>query len=145
MSYFMTISGVLPDRSFSPLEFLPIAEGQRYIADLEEELSLADGTPLWFVHDGSTGTSHDFINDAQDHYSENGTLNGTLLLRLMETCVEADCVFRIWWASAKPGCHRDLAEFTTVGELCSGIARMLLESPDICVRRKRSGPRKSSA
>ena|GEM_PF-6433887 len=131
----MTISGALPQQAFRPLEFLTISEGQKYIADLERELSVTDGTPLWFVHDGKTGTSHNFVCDAQDNYNEHNTLDGTLLLRLMQACVEADCGFRIWYASDMPGCHREVTEFTTISELCSGIARLLSEGRDICVRR----------
>ena len=139
MSYFMTISGHLPKQSFPQLEFLPISQGQKYVADLEPELSASDGIPLWFVHDGETGTSHGLVSGAQDYHSEHGTLDGTLLLRLMEACVAADCGFRIWWGSAKPGCHRELAEFTGFEELCSGIVRLLSEGRDISVRRKRNG------
>ena len=133
MSYMMTISGALPTQTFAPIEFLPISKGQKYIADLEAELSLADGTPLWFVHDGRTGTSHDFVSDAQDHYNEHDTLDGTMLLRLTES-LAVNSVFRIWWASDKPSCYRSLATFTNIQELRLGIAKMLAEGKDIAVR-----------
>ena len=51
MSYFMTISEDLSAGDFSPVEFLPISKGQRYIANLEAELYLADGAPVWLAHD----------------------------------------------------------------------------------------------
>lgn len=135
----MTISGVLPEEAFPSLEFLPISKGQKYIADLEHELSLTDGTPLRFVHDGQTGTSHRLICDAWDHYHKYGSIEGTLLFRLMGACVESDCAFRIWWASNNPDCHRHLSEFTSIRELCEGIASMLSKGYDICLRRKRDG------
>ena len=118
----MTLSGAIPTKDFTPIEFLPISKGQKYIADLEAELSLADGTPLWFVHDGRTGTSHDFVSAAQDHCNEHGTLDGTLLLRLIEAAVGAHCVFRIWWASDQPSCYRNLTSFKSIQELRLGIA-----------------------
>jgi len=127
----MTISGELPTGDFSPVEFLPISKGQKYVAKLEAELSLADGAPVWFAHDGQTGTSHDFVNEAQNHCCEHGSLEGTLLYRLMSACVSAGCVFRIWWASDAPTCYRNLAEFSSLDELCSGIAKM----SDVAVRR----------
>lgn len=127
----MTISGRLPYGDFSPVEFLPISEGQRYLAELEAELSLADGGPVWFAHDGRTGTSHDFVSEAQSHCSEGNLPENTLLWRLMASCVEAGCVFRIWWASNDPACHRNLEEFSELGDLCAGIARMT----DIAIRR----------
>lgn len=133
MSYMMTLSGALPTQIFIPIEFLPISKGQKYIADLEAELSLADGTPLWFVHDGRTGTSHDFVSEAQNHYYEHGTIDDTLLLRLIES-LDADCVFRVWWASDKPSCYRSLAKFKSIQELRIGIAKMLAEGKDISVR-----------
>ena len=129
----MTVSGALPAEAFGPIEFLPASRGQKYIADLEAELSLADGTPLWFVHDGRTGTSHGFVSDAQNHYREHDTIDGTLLLRLIES-LAADCVFRIWWASDRPSCYRSLVTFTNIQELRSGMAKMLAEGKDIAVR-----------
>src|SRR6187401_65156 len=117
MSYMMTVSGELPTQTFPPIEFLPISRGQKYIADLEIELSSADGTPLWFVHDGRTGTSNDFVSDAQSHYFEHDTVEGTLLLRLIDSLAEAGCVFRIWWASDQPDCYRNLVTFKSIQEL----------------------------
>jgi hypothetical protein len=135
MSYFMTISGHVPKQAFPQLEFLPISKGQKYVANLELELSASDGVPLWFVHDGETGTSHNFVSGAADSYSEHDTLEGTLLLRLLEACVAADCVLRIWWGSENG--HRELAEFSGFEELCSGIVSLLSAGEDISVRRKR--------
>ena len=131
MSYFMTISGKLPAGDFSPVEFMPISKGQKYIANLESELSMADGAPVWFAHDGQTGTSHDFVSEAQNHCCEHGSFEGTLLYRLMSACVMAGCVFRIWWASDALTCYRNLTEYSSLDELCSGIAKM----HDISVRR----------
>ena len=139
VSYFMTISGALPKHAFPSLEFVPISDSQ--IANLAPEFFVMDGTPLWFVHDGETGTSHDFVCGAQNHFNEHGTLSGTMLLQLMQACVEADCGFRIWYASDKPESHRELAEFATLGELYSGIVRLLMDDRDICVRWKRNGHR----
>ena len=103
MSYFMTISGELPLQSFPPLEFLPISKGQRYVANLEAEFAAADGSPVWFVHDGQTGTSHAFVSDARDYYGGSGNIDGTQLLLLIKACIDADCGFRIWWPTHKPG------------------------------------------
>lgn len=122
MSYFMTISGELPPGNFSPVEFLLISQGQKYVAALEAELSSADGAPMWLIHDGRTGTS-DFVIDAQTHFSEYRTFEGTLLYRLMSACVKVGCTFRIWWASG-PDCHWDVEEFSSFDALCSGMAQM---------------------
>ncbi len=133
MSYMMTVSGALPVQTFAPIEFLPISKGQKYIADLEAELSLADGTPLWFVHDGSTHTSHDFVSDAEQHFYEHYTIEDTVLLRLIES-LATDCVLRIWWASNNPSCYRSVPNFTSIQELRLGIAKMLAEGKDIALR-----------
>ena len=130
----MTVSGELPAQAFAPIEFLPISKGQKYIADLEAELSLADGTPLWFVHDGRTGTSHDFVSEAQNYYFEHETIEGTLLLRLIESLAGAGCVFRIWWASDQSSCYRDLAIFDSVQELRVGVAKLVADGEDIALR-----------
>jgi hypothetical protein len=139
MSYIMIISGALPAQAFPPFEFLPISKGQKYIADLEPELSLTDGTPLWFVHDGATGTSHAFVSDATNHYSGHHNFDGTLLLQLMQACISAGCGFCIWWPSSKPDSHRDLAEFTSTPDLWPGIARQAWEGNPIRVRWRRNG------
>lgn len=130
----MTISGDLPKQAFPQLELLPISKGQKYIADLERELSSADGTPLWFVHDGETGTSHILVSDIGRHYHECGSFEGALLFRLMQACVEAGCTFRIWWGAVEPSCYRNVPEFTRTEELYPAIARMLAEGRDISVR-----------
>jgi hypothetical protein len=139
MSYFMIISGSLPAQAFPPLEFLPISQGQKYVADLEPELSLTDGTPLWFVHDGANGTSHALVSDAMNHYSGHHNFDGTLLLQLMQACVGAGCGFRIWWPSSKPDSHRDLAEFASTPDLWSGIARQAWVGKPIRVRWRGNG------
>jgi hypothetical protein len=136
MSYMMTVSGVLPPQSFAPIEFLPISKGQNYIAALETELSLADGTPLWFAHDGRTGTSHDFVSGAQCHYFEHNTIDGTLLLRLLEALANAGCVFRIWWASDQTSHYQNLASFNSIQELRSGVAKLVADGKDIALRYK---------
>ena len=129
----MTVSGALPAHKFAPIEFLPISKGQKYIADLEAELSSADGIPLWFVHDGCTGTSHDFVSDAQNYYFEHETMEGSLLLRLIESLAGAGCIFRIWWASDEPY-HRNLTTFRSIQELRLGVAKLVAEGKDIALR-----------
>ena len=139
MSYFMTISGELPLQSFPPLEFLPVSKGQRYVANLEAEFAAADGSPVWFVHDGQTGTSHAFVSDARDYYGGSGNIDGTQLLLLIKACIDADCGFRIWWPTHKPGAPEELAEFTAIEELPAVLARLFGEGWDVCLRRKRIG------
>jgi hypothetical protein len=130
----MTVSGELPAKAFAPIEFLPISKGQKYIADFEAEIALADGTPLWFVHDGRTGTSHDFVSAAQNHYFEHYTMEDTPLLRLLESLAEAGCVFRIWWASDQTSWCRDITPFKSIQELRLGVAKLVAEGKDIALR-----------
>ena len=130
----MTASGELPTQTFPPIEFLPISRAQKYLADLEVELSPEDGAPLWFVHDGRTGTSHDFVSEAQSHYYENGTIDGALLLRIMDALADARCVFRIWWASDQSDCYRDLITFRNTQDLRTGVAKLIEEGLDIALR-----------
>jgi hypothetical protein len=130
----MIISGALPARAFPPLEFLPLSRGQKYVADLEPELSVTDGTPLWFVDDGATGTSHAFVSEAMGRYSGYQNFEGTLFLELIQACISAGCGFRLWWPSNEPNSHRDLAEFTSARELWLGIGRQAREGNQIRVR-----------
>jgi hypothetical protein len=128
----MTISGKLPQGDFGAIEIQPISTGQGYIAALESELARTDGAPVWFVHDGSTGTSHDLICEAQEHYHMQGSLEDTRLFRLMRSCVESGDTFRLWWASDAEGCHRRLVDFATFGDLLAGLCRAF-ERGWICV------------
>jgi len=99
----MTISGLfdLP-RSMAPIELIPAHEAQQYIQERESELTAIDGAPVHLVHDGTSGTSHDLIAQAEDHAQKQGTLQGTLLFKLIEQAVASGCAFRIWWAADGP-------------------------------------------
>jgi hypothetical protein len=84
---------------------------------------------LWPIP--TLASSQDFVNEAQSLFCEHDLFEVTLLYRLMSVCVSAGCVFRIGWASPDPSCRRNLAELSSLDELCSGIPKM----SDISFRR----------
>ena len=111
-----------------PIELVPARDAQQYIQDLEDELSATDGEPVALVHDGTTGTSHGSIVEAEEHVHMEGTLQGTKLLRVLELLVASRHTFRIWWAPnglTAPdmvSCESlDQLVQTIEGQICAGV------------------------
>jgi hypothetical protein len=126
MSAFMTISGSPVDLSdLKPIELIEAAKAQKYIQDLEQDLIREDGGPVYLVHDGSTWTSHNFIGDAIDHYSETGTIEGMALFTLIKRLISNGNNFRIWYADDSPNAHLDVTECNNLEELLLTISEQV--------------------
>jgi hypothetical protein len=117
MSYFMTVAGdtsSLRLDGINGLRLVPMNEAQKYILALSAEIQETDGSPLFLVDDGESGTSHNIVVDAENNLHENGTLDGTTLLKLMEQFTQSGNYFRIWYASNTPSSHNS-------GEICTSL------------------------
>jgi hypothetical protein len=96
MSGFMTITGPILDLSdLKPIELIEASKAQEYIQKLEKDLAIEDGSPVYFVHDGITGTSDDFIGEAWNTLQVRKSIKGTLLLSLIERLIANGNTFRI--------------------------------------------------
>lgn len=124
MSYFMTVAGDISSLKLEGTDgfrLVPVAEAQKYIQNLAAEIQEADGSPLFLVDDGESGTSHNIVCQAQDSLNENGTLDGTIMLKLMEQFAQNGNPLRIWWATNDPRAHDSAEIFSSLNEV---IARL---------------------
>lgn len=134
MSYFITTSGATVDLSgVEPVELIDIRDAQQYVRDLEDELSAADGTPLFLIHDGETGTSHNFVVEAEDRVHRTGSLRGSRLATVLERLVAAGNTFRICWASDSPA-FPDAAQCHTLDQIVATIEQQVRGGMDLTVR-----------
>jgi hypothetical protein len=122
MSYFMTISGATSDMpAILGIELMLANDAQDYIKSLARELESLDGTPVYLVHDGETGTSDLIIADL-----ENALLNGEATsdlpaVQILQACFKNGLRFRIWWAN-NDGAHiSNPTPVTDLAEVCEAI------------------------
>jgi hypothetical protein len=117
MSYFMMISGDIPDSPANgEVEFIPAASAQDYIARLESELVQLDGGPLYLVHDRESGTSDSIVSALESALLREEGTSGLPLTEILQACFAQGTSFRIWLATNDPMAHinnsfgvRDLA------------------------------------
>jgi len=86
MSYFMTSVGKKPDFSGIPMvEALPIDQAQLYLRNIATDL-VGNGNmdELHFIHDGETGTSHNFIANVELGIRMDGTFASTVLDKVID-------------------------------------------------------------
>lgn len=133
----MTVSGAIPEGLYlPPIQFLPIGGAQQYLQKRGAAIAALDGVPLWFVHDGSTGTSHDFIIDAWSKYQESNTFEGTPFFTLIEGLASSGNVFRIWWAGNSADDFAEVSEADSFTDLVETIKRQICRTGDMAIRFK---------
>lgn len=132
MSYFMTISGSLPDTS-GKVEFVPASHAQEYIQRLEADIAATDGSPLYLVDDKESGTSSNFITQAENEFHMTGTIKDTDFMNLLKACVLNGNPFRIWWAFDRSAVHRQVVRCTTLEMLISTIIDQFKRQRDLAI------------
>ncbi len=131
----MTISGPIIDLSdLKPLELIKASKAQDYIKNLESELMKADGSPLYLVHDGWSRTSDDFVAEAWNHLQEHGTIEGTLLLTLIERLISNGNSFRIWYASNDPKAYLNAVTCSDLKEILEVVNEQGSKIQEIQIR-----------
>jgi hypothetical protein len=134
MSYFMTLAGNPVNLAgFEPLELIPVMQAQTYLQELAPTIITADGEPLFLVHDGKTGTSHDLLVTAAENWYLDRTVGDRKLLSLLQLVCDSSHVFRIWWAG-DPNSHEELEHCSTIEDVISEIGRQLADGNDIAIR-----------
>lgn len=127
----MTITGPRLDLSdLKPIELIEASKAQEYIQKLEKDLANEDGRPVYLVHDGSTGTSDDFIGEAWNSLQVRKSIEGTLLLSLIERLIANGNTFRIWHAANDPKDHLYVHDCFSIEE----ILRVTSQSKQILIR-----------
>jgi hypothetical protein len=142
MSHFATLSGAdLSAERVPTLVFTPASEAQDYIRKLVAEIAALDGSPVYLCDDGTTGTSHDFIGDAQDFVWNNRTLAGSPLEPLLDVCDRRGAVLRLWEADDTPTAHTKIVNAPNR----TALLRILMRQPGpgwhVRYGRRKRGPR----
>jgi hypothetical protein len=106
MSYFITVSGVVPDLSgLEPIELVEVANAQHYIEGLAEQLTKLDGGPLFLVHDGHSGTSDDLVSPAVTSVKMGEPIENSPLNSLLNRLSKGNHTLRIWDAGGGADAH----------------------------------------
>ena len=135
MSYFMTLSGsMIKLDGLEPIELLPASTAQEYIQQRAAEISKLDGTPLFLIHDGHSGTSHDFLVDAVNAVRADKSLEGTLFQKLMDRLANGDHTVRIWYASNEPEAHLHVKECNTFEETMREFRKVAAQTHFVNIR-----------
>ena len=130
MSYFMIAVGAKPDVSaLTPIEAISIDKAQSYVRELAiTAFPPATRTDVWFIHDGRTGTSHDFIQESENVMKmERTPLTQTALGKVIAACSKAGNSMRIWWAGGDESPKR----CSTVDEMIRVIMDQISKGEDI--------------
>jgi hypothetical protein len=140
MSYFMVAVGQKPELSDLPhVEAVALTEAQEYLQKLASDLRKAHrAESIWFIHDGETGTSHNFIVAATENAQLESSLAGTILERVLQACENAGDSFRIWYADV-PGAHLDVDRFSTLDMAEGAIVEQIRSGADVAVVYGRKG------
>ena len=142
MSYFMVTKGKKPDFSgIDKVEAVPIELAQLYLSRLADDLSEdGDVSNLYFVHDGETGTSHNFVVEIQGQFFKTDSFADTRFDKILDACIAAGNSLRVWWANS-PDAHLNVAKCDTKDLLKKTIAEHLYNNNSIRVAYT---PRKST-
>ncbi|MBC8232672.1 hypothetical protein H8E77_24250 [bacterium] len=133
MSYFMIAIGAKPNFDHIPkAEALPVEEAQDYVKNLFTDMVSQDESDVWFIHDGDTGTSHDFVVEAEEHIRRTGQLASTRLESIINACEAAGDSFRIWWAG-EPRAHLDVKSCITIDNTKQLILEQVNHGGEIAV------------
>jgi len=129
MSYFMIAVGTKPDLSSIPkIEAIPVKEAQEYVQRLIPILLDKLVSDVWFIHDGETGTSHNFIQSSIEQMQmDSMPFSKTLLSKTIGECAKAGDSFRIWWA----GGELEVEKCTSVENVMYTIIKQVNGGKDI--------------
>ena len=131
MSYFITSAGAqILKYDLDTAALVPAQDAQDYIRALIPELSSLDGTPLFLVDDGETGTSSALVIAATKALGMGEPIENTSLYAVMTRLALARHTVRIWWAGESESAHLDV-------EHCSGLrdaVHLLLDQASTTIR-----------
>jgi hypothetical protein len=118
MSYFMTIAGPKVDlRGLPAVELLPPSGAQEYIKERAVELARLDGSPVFLVHDGSSGTSDGIVSEAWSLAAAGKPFENSILARLISLLRHSDHTVRIWYADNTADAHLRVEECKSMEDM----------------------------
>jgi len=130
MSYFMVTKGKKPDFSgIEKVEAVPIEQVQSYLSRLANDLSEdGDVLNLYFVHDGETGTSDNFVSEAEGQFFRTESFANTRFDKVLDACALAGNSFRVW-NPFSPTAHLEVVKCNTMDLLKKTITEHLNNRP----------------
>ena len=132
MSYFMTTAGEKIDLSdLAPLEFVDASNTQPYMQNISNNIMEADGTPLYLIHDGETGTSDNFISEINEYFGINGTMEGSVFFNLLDKLSKTNNSIRVWWANNRDDAWKTVADIETKEELFNYVLERIKNNRSI--------------
>lgn len=123
-----------PDLSGIPkVEAVPIEQAQEYLRRLAT--NLAEGgnkSDLYFVSDGESGTSHNFIVEIEEQVRMGKSFASSRLDKVIDACAAAGNSFRIWFAHGSQA-HLDIKWYDTVDLLKKTVVKQMLTKGEVAV------------
>jgi len=138
MSYFMTAAGPgCKLRTAEPAELLPVEQAQDYVRELAPKLIEMDGSPLYLVHDGESGTSHDVVRPGRNRVFSDKSAEETLFASVVRDLLTSGHTIRVWdagSASDREVLSMELMEFPSAGQMLVTWAHRLLHNQGVRIR-----------
>ena len=116
----MTVAGSITAGDVPPPgRLVPASKAQPYIARLEADIARLDGSPVYLIDDGESGTSEDLIMETNEALWEERPVAELPLVILLERCFKNNWNFRAWLATNDSEAH--VKGLETVGDLRSAL------------------------
>lgn len=97
---------------------MPTPDAQSYVHPIANAICGMSHAPAFLVHDGATGTSDDFVTDAENTLRDNGTLEGSTLFSIIHRLAAQGNTILIWWADNNPLAYQ-------AAEPCSSVEGLM--------------------
>lgn len=117
MSYFMVVNGEKPDMTgLNLLTVSAVEEGQSYVSKCVGDFrKLGVFGDFWFIGDGYTGTSDEFVQEGIRPVWIKGTMGETVFYKVLKRCELAGNSIFIWYGNHDS--HLNLPKVTAFEEM----------------------------
>lgn len=117
MSYFMVVNGKKPDLTgLDPLKLYPAEDGQSYVPKCVQDFKKLGLTgDFWFIEDGYTSTSDEFVQEGVTTAWSEGTMRQTLFYKVLKRCESVGNSIFVWYGNHNS--HLNLKKFTDFEEV----------------------------
>ena len=119
------------------IELLPIERAQDYIKKLAPKIIELDGSPLFLVHDGESGTSHDVVCPGLNRVFSDSSAETTVFASVVRDLLTSGHTIRVWDAgsiSDRKVLEMELTEFSSVVEMLGAWAQRILQHSGVRIR-----------
>jgi len=125
----MTVAGAITAADVPPPgKLVPASQAQTYIAQLEAALTKLDGSPVYLIDDGETGTSDDLVMETKEAICEKRPTDNLAFIVLLNRCFAQKWSFRVWLAGNQTNAH--VRNVSLVADVASTVAA--LERGGVC-------------